>query len=66
MSIYNLCLKFWSSASTSAEPEEGEIMLDETLMSPAAKILKLGAEHVVSNIQNYLLHHLGREIKPVS
>ena len=50
----------------SAEPEEGEIMLDETLMSPAAKILKLGAEHVVSNIQNYLLHHLGREIKPVS
>ena len=41
-------------------------MLDETLMSPAAKILKLGAEHVVSNIQNYLLHHLCREIKPVS
>ena len=41
-------------------------MLDETVMSPAAKILKLGVEHVVSNIQNYLLHHLGRKIKPVS
>ena len=35
-------------------------------MSPAAKILKLGAEEVVSSIKNYLLHHLGREMKAVS
>ena len=40
-------------------------MLDETLMSPAAKILKLGAEHVVSNIQNSTPPPW-REIKPVS
>ena len=35
-------------------------------MSPAAKVLKLGAEKTVSNITSYLLHYLGRELEDVS
>ena len=35
-------------------------------MSPAAKILKLGAENTVANITSYLLHYLGRELEDVN
>ena len=48
---------------TEEDVEEEE--LDETLMSPAAKLLKLGAENTVNNISNYLLHFLGRELEEV-
>ena len=48
---------------TQEDLEEEE--LDEALMSPAAKLLKLGAEDTVNNITNYLLHFLGRELEQV-
>ena len=35
-------------------------------MSPAAKILKLGAEHTVSAVASYLLHFLGRQLEEAS
>ena len=47
------------------EEEEEEDLPDPSLMSPAAKILKLGAENTVSNITSYLLHYLGRELDDV-
>ena len=48
---------------TEEDVEEEE--LDKTLMSPAAKLLKLGAEDTVNNISNYLLQFLGRELEEV-
>ena len=48
------------------EDEEEEDLPDPSLMSPAAKILKLGAENTVSNLTSYLLHYLGRELEDVS
>ena len=50
----------WMPTEEDVEEEE----LDETVMSPAAKLLKLGAEDTV-NISNYLLHFLGRELEEV-
>ena len=48
------------------EEEEEKDLPDPSLMSPAAKILKLGAEKTVANITSYLLHNLGRELEGVS
>ena len=48
---------------TQEDLEEEE--LDEALMSPAPKLLKLSAEDTVNNISNYFLHFLGRELQQV-
>ena len=66
-------LKFSFSHFQSSDPglfqgEEGEEedLPDPSLMSPAAKILKLEAESTVANITSYLLHYLGRELEDIN
>ena len=67
--MYLLILHLQSSDPTwlpGEEKKKEKEVPNPALMSPAAKILKLGAENTVSNITNYLLHYLGRELEDIS